>query len=184
MLTVPIWWQNKIPADMNHAQAVMTPINFVTFILSLYLIDSRYLAQRHRRHENSAEGDNWMPWLHWLLFRRRPSPYDWVDSYQGQQPLHSQNTTLRHEVIISHPGDSSSVSIKETSESWFYHTKQKKLFRAEAADAFALRNWVLFALCILAVSVGWMLWRTVVWSTALGKNWIVLASRRHVDDAL
>lgn len=170
-----------MPADMNHAQAVVTPINFVTFILSLYFIDSRYRAQRHRQRESSAESNNRMPWLYWLLYRRRPSPYDWVDTYQGQSSLHSQSTALRHEVIVSHPGDSSSVSIKETSDSWFYHTKQKKLFRVEAADAFALRNWVLFALCIIAVSVSWLLWRTVVWSTALSKNWIVLASRRHGD---
>lgn len=166
---------------MHHTQAVMTPINFVTFILSLYLIDSRYRARRHRQHQSNAESNSWMPWLHWLLYRRRPSPYDWVDSYQGQSSLHSQTTTLRREVIVSQASDSSSVSIKETSDSWFYHTKQKKLFRMEAADAFALRNWVLVALCILAVSVGWVLWRTVVWSAALGKNWIVLASRRHGD---
>jgi hypothetical protein len=46
---------------------------------------------------------------------------------------------------------------------WFYHTKQKKLLRLEAEHAFALRNSVLFGLCLLAILAGWLLWRTTVW---------------------
>ncbi|KAI1118792.1 hypothetical protein F5Y14DRAFT_180228 [Nemania sp. NC0429] len=184
-------WQSKI------YQAVMTPVNFVTFIVSLYLIDIRYQARRRLQHESgSAKGNDLMAWMHWLLYRRRPSPYDWVDGYQEQSSLHSQSTTttttVRREVVVttSHTGDGdgdgdgSSLSVKETGDSWFYHTKQKKLFKVEAADAFALRRWVLFALCTLAVSAAWVLWRTVVFTIALGKNWIVLASRSRHGDSL
>ncbi|KAI0418044.1 hypothetical protein F5X98DRAFT_338747 [Xylaria grammica] len=154
--TDKVKWQSKI------YQAVATPINFVAFLVSLYLIDSRHRAQRYGQHESRASGNNERPWLHRLLYQQR-SPYDWMDSYQGRASPQSAYTTPHHDVKAK---DGASRSIKETRASWFYHTKQKKLLRVEAADAFALRNSVLFALFVLVVFVLWVLWRAVVWLIA------------------
>ncbi|KAI1423958.1 hypothetical protein F5Y12DRAFT_499764 [Xylaria sp. FL1777] len=155
-------WQSKI------YHAVVTPINFITFLVSLYLVDSRNRAQRHRQPDSKASGNNGRTWLRRLLYSQPSSPYDWVDSYQ-------ERLSLRYEVRLQGE-DAAPRATKDTEGPWFYHTKQKKLFRAEAADAFALRNSVLFALGLLAVSVGWVLWRTMMWLAARVLNWIVLAT--------
>ncbi|KAI0859607.1 hypothetical protein F4860DRAFT_482560 [Xylaria cubensis] len=144
-------WQSRI------YNAVVTPITFVTFIISLYLIDNEYRAQRHQQHEADER-----PWLHRFLYRRRSSPYDRV----GQSSLQSANTTHRHGAAGTKSEDDVSRPAKEAGDAWYYHTKQKKLFKLEAADAFALRDSVLFALCFLVVSVCWVLWRVVVWLIA------------------
>ncbi|KAI0459427.1 hypothetical protein F5B21DRAFT_301346 [Xylaria acuta] len=148
-------WHSKI------YKAVVTPIYFVTFLLSLYLIDNQYRAQRHNQHEANKR-----PWLHRLLYQQRSSPYDWVESYQGSSSPQSANTTTHRHGAGTKNADDVSRSTKEASDSWFYHTKQRKLLKMEAADAFALRDSVLFALCFLVVSVGWVLWRMVVWLIA------------------
>lgn len=138
----------------------MTPINFVAFLLALYLIDNQYRAQRQDQHEANER-----PWLHRFLYQQRSSPCDLVGNYEGRSSPQSANITHRHGAGTENVGDSPR-STKEAGDPWLSHTIQKKLLRREVADAFALRDSVLLALCILAVSVGWVLWRMVAWLTA------------------
>ncbi|KAI3342801.1 hypothetical protein F4824DRAFT_120330 [Ustulina deusta] len=162
------------PLRARADEAIATPINFIAFLVSLYLIDSRNRAQR----ESKASGNNRRTWLQGLLYRQSSSPYDWVDSYRGRpSPQSAYATTARlHEARVGDEDAAPARSTRETGgRAWFYHTKQTKLFRVEAADAFALRNSVLLALGVLAVSVGWVLWRTTMWLAARVLNRIVLA---------
>ncbi|KAI0447412.1 hypothetical protein F4803DRAFT_322087 [Xylaria telfairii] len=147
-------WRSKI------YKAIVTPINFVAFLLALYLIDNQYRAQRQDQHEANER-----PWLHRFLYQQRSSPCNLVDNYQGPSSPQSANTTHRHGVGTRNVEDSSR-STKEAGDAWLSHTNQKKLLRREVADAFALRDSVLLALCVLAVLVGWVLWRMVAWLTA------------------
>jgi hypothetical protein len=139
---------------------VVTPIHFVTFLLSLYLVDTYYWAQRHKRNnnKNNANG-NRRPWFHRLLYRPR-SPYDWVDDRSSSQQSTSSTTTRRRKPGVD---EIATTRKREKDGPWFYHTKQKKLLKLEAADAFALRNPVLFGLCVLVSCAGWVFWRTVLW---------------------
>ncbi|KAI0409743.1 hypothetical protein F4802DRAFT_593379 [Xylaria palmicola] len=142
-------WLSKI------YQVVVTPVNFVAFLVSLYLIDNYYRAQRYQQHGGRTnDGKGGRTWLHKFLYRRVSSPYEWVDGYRGQSSPQPINSTPRH-------NDEARRSAAGADGSWFYHTKQRKLLRAEVADAFALRNSVLFALGILAASTGWALWWAV-----------------------
>ncbi|KAI1262963.1 hypothetical protein F5Y18DRAFT_137861 [Xylariaceae sp. FL1019] len=157
------------PAKVH--QAVMTPINFITFLVSLYLVDSHYRAQRERQHHNQNRSGSSRPWLHRVLFRAR-SPYSWVDDY-GVTPAHiaskptatkAENTPGRIEVDRGH---------------WFYHTKQKKLLRLEAADAFALRNSVFLGLCIVALVSLLTFWRTSLWLGTLAPSCLATIRSGH-----
>ncbi|KAI3329134.1 hypothetical protein HD806DRAFT_481808 [Xylariaceae sp. AK1471] len=147
-------WQSKI------YQTIVTPINFVAFLLSLYLVDSHYRAQRHRQYKSNAskQDNNRRSWLHRLLYRQPSSPYDWVDEYEYQVRL--STSTFPREPRVR---DEVTRPLKQVGDPWFYHTKQKKLFRVEAEHAFALRDSVLFGLCVLAILAGWVLWRIIVW---------------------
>lgn len=59
-------------------------------------------------------------------------------------------------------------------EPWYWHTKQKKMMKAEVADAFKIRKWVLIALAAACIGVGFgilVLWRLVfsIWQS-WGRN--------------
>lgn len=106
---------------------MMTPVNFITFILSLVLIDLRYSLQRRQTHSASR---SWLPtWLHALIYR----PYENERSKMTHAP-HGQ---------------------------WHYHTKQKKLFKMEADEAFKFRNTMLFVLGVASLGGLAGLWYTM-----------------------
>lgn len=97
----------------------MTPVNFVSFLISLVLVDIHYTRLRMHTH---AESRSRLPnWLHDLLYRRYP-----------------------YEDIRRKPGG--------VRGPWYYHSKQKKLMRMEAEDAFKLRGPVLVGMAVAAAS--------------------------------
>ncbi|ATY63220.1 hypothetical protein CCM_06677 [Cordyceps militaris CM01] len=99
----------------GYCRIVMTPINFVSFLVSLVLVDIHYTRRRLHTH---AESPSRLPsWLHDLLYRRHP-----YEDLRGQS--------------------------SEIHEPWYYHSKQKKLMRMEAEDAFRLRGTVLVGLAV------------------------------------
>ncbi|ORY65804.1 uncharacterized protein BCR38DRAFT_483484 [Pseudomassariella vexata] len=107
-------------------QSIMAPINFITFLLSLYLVDTR-----NQKYWSNAAFRSWLPaWLHPFIYK--PQPYRWAD--KGPAPPNRND------------------------ERWYYHTRKRKLFKMEAADAFAMRNTVLVGLTLGAVVVSVAIW--------------------------
>ncbi|KAK7752753.1 hypothetical protein SLS62_005305 [Diatrype stigma] len=136
--------------------AIMTPINFVTFLLSLYLVDCRYQDERARRHAagRSARGSgpSLLPlWLHRLVFSPE-RPYEWVD--QGQAQQHAQGRQGEGSDPNPNPNPNPNPPNRDD-ERYYYHTKQRKLMKMEAADAFGLRAPVLLALALAAAVAAW-----------------------------
>ncbi|KAI6093678.1 hypothetical protein F4821DRAFT_252680 [Hypoxylon rubiginosum] len=128
-------------------QAIMTPINFISFILSLYLVDSHYHVKRMQEHsERYGRIPSWLlpSWLDRLLFR--PQPYGWV----GQKSTNGPNSAKP--------------------ERWYFHTKQRKLMRLEAADAFEMRRPVILTMSVVAICAIWAFWRlsqgVLAWSSS------------------
>ncbi|KAJ3499333.1 hypothetical protein NLG97_g423 [Lecanicillium saksenae] len=102
---------------------IMTPINFVSFIVSLLLVDIHYTRLRMHTH---AESRGRLPnWLHDILYRKQP--------YEDMRK-------------------SSDVGSDVVREPWYYHSKQKKLMKMEAEEAFLLRGRVLVALAVVAAA--------------------------------
>ncbi|KAI1385020.1 uncharacterized protein F4822DRAFT_417045 [Hypoxylon trugodes] len=126
-------------------QAVLTPIHFLSFLLSLYLIDCHYHDKRMQENsERYSRLPSWLlpAWLDRILFRQHPQPYGWVDKTK--------------------PGTSAPTRVPtngERKERWYFHTKQKKLMKMEAADAFELQRAILLGLLVVVVCATWMLWR-------------------------
>ncbi|CAM1507366.1 Fc.00g070070.m01.CDS01 [Cosmosporella sp. VM-42] len=111
---------NQQPAPTVYS-AVMTPVNFVVFLVSLLLVDLRYTMRRAYGHPDV--GSRLPTWLHQLVFR--PQPYQ-----NGRQSSKDEDKHGR----------------------WYYHSKQKKLMKMEANEAFQLRNTVLLMLGIVAAA--------------------------------
>lgn len=128
----------------------MTPLIFISFVVSLAIVDFRYSLRRSHYHTESPDNNNdphrtasWTPtWLHRLLFKYRPYQYVDVDR--------TQPTPTTEEKSRSRWGT-------------YYHTKQRKLLKMEAADAFEIRSTVLALLGILSLGLVWGVWRVLSW---------------------
>ncbi|OTA92111.1 hypothetical protein M434DRAFT_396662 [Hypoxylon sp. CO27-5] len=117
----------------------MTPVHFISFLLSLYLVDCHYHDKRIQEHyERYSRLPSWLlpAWLDRILFR--PQPYGWVDRRKRE---------------------SANTGGGGNKERWYYHTKQKKLMKMEAADAFELQRSIVLGLCVVVLCATWALWR-------------------------
>ncbi|KAM7190645.1 hypothetical protein V8F20_009662 [Naviculisporaceae sp. PSN 640] len=134
----------------------MTPLIFISFLVSLAIVDLRYSAMRSHYHSDAPlpgqeqttnphqTGSGRMPsWLHKVLFKYRPYQYSPVPSPTGNQANEEKYSGI-----------------------WgtYYRTKQRKLMKMAAADAFEIRRTVLFVLGILGGCLVWSLWRILNWS--------------------
>ncbi|KXJ95527.1 hypothetical protein Micbo1qcDRAFT_200915 [Microdochium bolleyi] len=133
-------------ADSKLYHTIMTPINFLTFVISLWLVSNRYEQKRADMHPAPSRSRNILPeWLHRAIYR--PQPYQYIDDQKRNPP-------------------------NEKDERFYYHTKQKKIMKLEAADAFELRSSVLGALCVACVALVWV-------CVCLGRTLFVLAPWQH-----
>ncbi|KAK0369704.1 hypothetical protein CLIM01_12941 [Colletotrichum limetticola] len=124
---------------------VMTPIILVSFLLSLAWVDLTYTIRRSRNHGRQG----WMPsWLHSILYRR--------SQYRYAEAKDSKTTT-----------PTTTPSPKDEKEEFYYHSKQKKLLRAEVDDAFQLRGQVLVVMALVlftaSLAFAWGGWQISSW---------------------
>lgn len=108
----------------------MTPIIFVSFLFSLAWVDFRYSIMRS--HSHSEEPSQLPRWLHRITYREAPYKYVKVDATHTKERAGSNEGSR-----------------------WYYHSKQRKLMKMEADDAFQIRGTVLVALGLLAVAATW-----------------------------
>jgi hypothetical protein len=114
----------------------MTPVIFVTFLVSLVVVDLNYSVKRSHLHPE--EYSSRLPhWLHRIIYRYQPYQYVRVD--KNGNP------------------------IREGAYHEFYHSKQRKLMKMEVDDAFQIRGTVLFVMGILAMVAAWSLYRLATW---------------------
>lgn len=117
----------------------MTPIIFISFIVSLTYVDFRHSSDR--AHYHADMDDSRMPrWLHRVLYRHRR--YEYVPVDKDGKPL--QRNADSH-----------------------YHSKQRKLMKMEAAQAFEIRNTVLIILGFIAMTVLWGVWKILCWALSV-----------------
>lgn len=125
------------PPQSTLYKLIMTPLIFISFVVSLTLIDFRHSARRS--HYHAEPGDSRMPkWLHRLLYRYQRYQYVPVDS-QGQ-PVG-----------------------EKTDGHWYYHSKQRKLMKMEVDEAFEVRGTVLVVLGLVSLCVLWGVWWALGW---------------------
>ncbi|KAF3804893.1 ATP phosphoribosyltransferase [Colletotrichum gloeosporioides] len=122
---------------------VMTPIIFVSFLLSLVWVDLKYTLRRSR-DRGHHHGGGWMPsWLHGIVYRRSPYTY-----------MQKESTT---------PSPSPRSSPREEPGEFYYHSKQKKLMRMEMDDAFEVRGQVLVVVGAASLATLWGFWVLTSW---------------------
>ncbi|KAI8222635.1 hypothetical protein K4K55_010501 [Colletotrichum sp. SAR 10_96] len=124
-------------------KGIMTPIIFVSFLLSLVWVDLKYTLKRSRGRGHH-HGGGWMPsWLHSIVYRHSPYTY-----------MQKESTT---------PNPSPRSSPREEPGEFYYHSKQKKLMRMEMDDAFEVRGQVLVVVGAASLATLWGFWMLTSW---------------------
>ncbi|PMD62185.1 uncharacterized protein K444DRAFT_610295 [Hyaloscypha bicolor E] len=147
----------EAPKEGAVSRLLIAPLTFISFLLSLALIDSRNHSLRTHSHSHSRLPPSTVfghvkEFLHSLVYQSMPSsPYSYIKSPNSQSSLSKEG--------------------KEKEEPWHWHTKQRHMMKAEMDDAFRVRKWVvvfLVACAVLAVFgvVGVLRWVGYIW-----RNW-------------
>ncbi|EAA34688.1 hypothetical protein GE21DRAFT_1051 [Neurospora crassa] len=115
-------------------KVVMTPIIFVSFVISLAIVDLKYTM--HRSHYHAERRPSRLPpWLHRIVYKYRPYHYTAVD--ENGKPVENMDG--------------------------YYHSKQRKLMAMEADDAFQMRRTVVASLVLAGMVAIWGAWWTLRW---------------------
>ncbi|KAF7894622.1 uncharacterized protein EAF01_010072 [Botrytis porri] len=127
----------EAPKESAVVRFIIAPITFISFLISLLIIDSRNSYLRIHQHSETRKYSNTFigriqEFLHRLIYK--PQPYAYIKS-----PSQGQNA--------------GGIKRKEE-EPWHWNTKQKKMIKMEVSDAFKLRQWVLVGMAVVATGVG------------------------------
>lgn len=130
-------------------KAVMTPIIFVSFLLSLAWVEFRYSVLRSHSHDNNNTKNSntddcrhpWMPsWLHKLVYRRQDYQY-----------------------VVVRRNETDKADPKQKNER-YYHSMQRKLLKMETDEAFRIRT------TVLAIIAGGA--AVAIWGAVAGVRWL------------
>lgn len=135
------------------SQLLIAPLTFVSFLISLSLIDTRNTSLRHHQHVPPRQPTTALgragASLHNLVYKPVPagSPYAYISSPDVKGSGSSAAATATA---------TTAKGKDQEDEPWHWRTKQRQQMKAEISDAFAVRVWVLYALvgCALSSLVG------------------------------
>lgn len=134
----------------------MTPVIFISFLLSLAFVDLRYSALRRHFH---ADGRQRLPgWLHRIIYRYRPYRYAVVVDGDGRPVTPGSPAS---------PGSGTSPSGTAREADDYYHSMQRKLIKMEAEEAFEMRGMVIWALGFIGLAVMWATWKVASWGAGV-----------------
>ncbi|KAH9221693.1 hypothetical protein DL95DRAFT_421582 [Leptodontidium sp. 2 PMI_412] len=157
------------PKESAVSRLLITPITFLSFLLSLALIDSHNHRLRTKTHSHSPSRSQPTTllgrirnFLHRLVWKEVDAgPYAYVRSL---------NLTVAADGQERSASSSPSRRGGEKDEPWHWHTKQRKMMRAEVEDAFKVRKWVVIFLVLMAVSGIGLLFMMGRWMVGFWRN--------------
>jgi len=137
----------EAPKEGAIARLFIAPLTFVSFLISLFIIDSRNSNLRVHQHASPAPPPSSFfgrtkAFLHQLVFK--PQPYAYVRS-----PYPSSEKEKTKSVQAEEP--------------WHWHTKQRHMMKMEISDAFRVRNSVVVALAVIFTGLCWVFVRAWSW---------------------
>jgi hypothetical protein len=126
---------------------IIAPLTFVSFLLSLALIDTRNTTLREHYHAAptpppSTIGGHIRQWVHTLCYKRSP--------YASYEPPGTGEKLA--DGTVQTPGGA-------VRQGWFWHTKQRKMMRLEVTEAFELRRSMLVLMGFVAVVASYVVYR-------------------------
>ncbi|PMD19629.1 hypothetical protein NA56DRAFT_646954 [Hyaloscypha hepaticicola] len=155
----------EAPQESALSRLLIAPLTFISFLLSLALIDSRNHSLRTHSHSPSRPPPSSYlghikSFLHSLIYKpAASSPYAYIKSPNKEK---------------DGKGNGGKVGKGKEEEPWHWHTKQRHMMKAEMEDAFRLRKWVVLVLLAAGVVAVFGLVAVVRWVQYVWRNWGVI----------
>lgn len=156
----------------------MTPIIFVSFLVSLVWVEFRYSTLRSHAHDRPPSGggdckngnrngnrdgnksDN--------NSNSKPNSGNGSGCTQHHMPAWLHRHVYRrqpyHYVLVRADGHQQVSDKASADDGTYYHSMQRKLLKMESDEAFRIRTTVLFAMCAAVVSIAWAASTVVRWA--------------------
>lgn len=129
----------------NFPQVIVTPFLFVSFLISLFLVDTQNAITRTRNSSFFNFFD--------------PAPYqDPNDSTWGRR-----DSSMHVEPPDALNPDQRQGRNKRKRKSWHLHRKIRKIARLEISDAFEMRRRVMVAMALVIMLAGYAVWCFFAW---------------------
>ncbi|KAL6708701.1 hypothetical protein ACN47E_002397 [Coniothyrium glycines] len=147
--------------DSLVSKIILTPVLFVSFLLSLFFVNYRNRARRTKHHAKTTS----------LLTYLTPST--WLDPEPYQDP---NNSTWDRKGAVGHvephdaigPRDATtgepSKNANKKSKPWHFHKKIRKMTKLEISDAFEMRGKVIVGMIVVLLLSSIALWMGLRWA--------------------
>ena len=152
--------QKKDQQDSLLANIITTPLLFVSFLFSLFLVDRHNRSYRVSEHTHNTSSSS---------FWSRISLRSWLDPEPYQDPA---DTTWQRQLSDEYEGTNAAV-LRPDRRRWVTRKKHRRIAKMEFSEAFEMRGTVM--LCFIAVAVlglagfGWLSMRS--YHHIVGKVW-------------
>lgn len=157
------------------ATIILTPILFVSFVVSLFWVNRRNRARRSQAHTTHSSLLSSLAPSTWL----DPEPYqDPTDSTWGQRgdaPGHPES----YDALSQPKGaggqsqeNNNNNTKKKKKKSWHLNKKIRKVAKLEVSDAFEMRGRVMAMVLFLMLLVAVAIWTVLKWIVLSMSNMI------------
>ncbi|KAI8935920.1 hypothetical protein NX059_007428 [Plenodomus lindquistii] len=153
----------RLPKDMHlnvklTSQIILTPVLFISFIVSLFLVNHRNRARRRKAHTTYSSILSYLAPSSWL----DPEPYqDPTDSTWGREghPGHvGPHDAIGPPMQAAHDGDK-----QKTKKSWHLNKKIRRVAKLEINDAFEMRGRIIAVMLLMMVLGSVAMWMVSKW---------------------
>ncbi|KAF2854655.1 hypothetical protein T440DRAFT_464794 [Plenodomus tracheiphilus IPT5] len=141
---------------------ILTPILFISFIISLFLVNHRNRARRSKAHTTYSSILSYLAPSSWL----DPEPYqDPTDSTWGRQgaPGHVEPHDALGPSKDASTEDQPSPTKKKKKTAWHLNNKIRKVAKLEISDAFEMRGRVIAMMLFMIVLGSVAMWMSTRW---------------------
>lgn len=123
-------------------QLIIAPLTFLSFLLSLSLIDSYTTSRLSPQNSPPTLRQRITNLAHRMLFKQNPS-YKYPATPPSQNAAQAKSSSRFSNEKAKTEKDRLA---KKAGEHWYWHTHQRKLMKMEVDDAFKIRHWVLWGM--------------------------------------
>ncbi|KAF1945460.1 hypothetical protein EJ02DRAFT_44728 [Clathrospora elynae] len=148
---------NELEDDQESllTRIIFTPVLFVSFILSLFLVNYRNRARRAEAHSSQYTILKYLAPSAWLDPEPYQNPHDSTWGHRG-----SARHVEPHDAIGPRD-DGQSKSGKK--KSWHLNKKIRKIAKMEVGDAFEMRGQIIVAMVAMLLVSSVVLWMGMKW---------------------
>ncbi|GAB7353297.1 hypothetical protein MBLNU459_g3797t1 [Dothideomycetes sp. NU459] len=153
---------NDSSEDSLFVRLILVPITMISFVFSLFVVDSNQRAWRVAQHESSSTSWRLSRLAPWLLWSAEPYQQHEDATWQSADDTTSETQEIHGNVPVPIGNE----------EKWFTHKMHRRMAEWELGEALEMRSKMAIALVIWAFLVTALM----AWAVKITYNWL----QRHL----